>query len=163
MPPLHDGSVQHSRSAAKLRRLRRLRQLHRVVRRPVTPGLPCRQQRHRTNAAMPASPHGLSPRATPARIKGEANIEARRRATVPPRPSLFAAAFCPSNTRDQLRGAHDLTLVHDDRADNDASTRLQPPLVSCIALFDAAVPLLIAARQRGCRAIVRPTDIPGQM
>jgi hypothetical protein len=40
-----------------------------------------------------------------------------------------------SNTRDQLRGAHDLTLVHDDSADEDAPTRLQPPLVSCIALL----------------------------
>jgi hypothetical protein len=42
------------------------------------------------------------------------------------------------NTRDQLRGAHDLTLVHDDRSDDDAPTRIQPPLVSCIALFGSA-------------------------
>ena len=41
----------------------------------------------------------------------------------------------PQNTRDQLRGAHDLALVHHDPADQDASTRIQPPLVSCIALF----------------------------
>ncbi len=41
------------------------------------------------------------------------------------------------NTRDQLRGAHDLALVHDDRADHYAPIRLQPPLVSCIALFDS--------------------------
>jgi hypothetical protein len=40
-----------------------------------------------------------------------------------------------SNTRDQLRGAHDRTTTHDDRADHDAPTRLQPPLVSCIALL----------------------------
>jgi hypothetical protein len=45
----------------------------------------------------------------------------------------------PSNTRDQLRGAHDLALVHDDLvSDDDAPTRLQPPLVSCIALLDGA-------------------------
>jgi geranylgeranyl pyrophosphate synthase len=50
-----------------------------------------------------------------------------------------------SNTRDQLRGAHDLTLVHDDVADDDAFTRLQPPLVSCIALFGNAVHPLWAA------------------
>ncbi len=43
--------------------------------------------------------------------------------------------ICPDNTRDQLRGAHDLALVHDDRADDDAPMRFQPPLVSCIALF----------------------------
>jgi hypothetical protein len=49
--------------------------------------------------------------------------------------SITAAAVCPSNTRDQLRGAHDLALAHDERADHGASTRLQPPLVSCIALF----------------------------
>jgi hypothetical protein len=42
----------------------------------------------------------------------------------------------PPNTRDQLRGAHDLALVLGERvADDDASTRIQPPLVSCIALF----------------------------
>ncbi len=40
-----------------------------------------------------------------------------------------------SNTRDQLRGAHDRALVQNDSADDDAPTRLQPPLVSCIALF----------------------------
>jgi hypothetical protein len=51
-------------------------------------------------------------------------------------PSPFIPFSCPPNTRDQLRGAHDLTLVPDDRADHNASTRLQPPLVSCIALFD---------------------------
>ena len=44
-----------------------------------------------------------------------------------------------SNTRDQLRGAHDLALIHDDRADHDASARIQPPLVSCIALFAGLV------------------------
>ena len=44
----------------------------------------------------------------------------------------------PSNTRDQLRGAHDLTLVHDERSDKGAAICLQPPLVSCIALFDSA-------------------------
>jgi hypothetical protein len=49
-----------------------------------------------------------------------------------PSPSIPG---CLSNTRDQLRGVHDLALVHDDRADRAASTRLQPPLVSCIALF----------------------------
>jgi hypothetical protein len=48
----------------------------------------------------------------------------------------LASHPCLSNTRDQLRGAHDLALVHDDLADDDASTRLQPPLVSCIALLD---------------------------
>jgi hypothetical protein len=52
--------------------------------------------------------------------------------------SALSASY-PSNTRDQLRGAHDLALVHDERADDDASTRLQPPLVSCIALFDSTV------------------------
>jgi hypothetical protein len=46
---------------------------------------------------------------------------------------------CPQNTRDQLRGVHDLTLEHDDGADDSASTRVQPPLVSCIALFDSSL------------------------
>ncbi len=50
-----------------------------------------------------------------------------------PFPSLLLTR--PSNTRDQLRGVHDPTLVHADRADHGASTRLQPPLVSCIALL----------------------------
>ena len=57
----------------------------------------------------------------------------------------YAAALpisdCPPNTRDQLRGAHDLTLVHDERAEYGASTRLQPPLVSCIALLGDAAAL----------------------
>jgi hypothetical protein len=34
--------------------------------------------------------------------------------------------------------AHDLALAHDDRADYIAFTRLQPPLVSCIALLGPA-------------------------
>jgi hypothetical protein len=33
------------------------------------------------------------------------------------------------------RGAHDPALAHDEWADHDASTRLPPPLVSCIRLF----------------------------
>ncbi len=33
----------------------------------------------------------------------------------------------------------DLAFVHDDRADHGASTRLQPPFVSCIALVGVAV------------------------
>ena len=45
----------------------------------------------------------------------------------------------PPNTRDQLRGAHDLTLGHDYRADYGAFTRYQPPLVCCIALFAGSV------------------------
>jgi hypothetical protein len=47
--------------------------------------------------------------------------------------------YGPPNTRDQLRGAHDLALVHDERADHDAPIRLQPPLVSCIALFGGSL------------------------
>jgi len=39
-------------------------------------------------------------------------------------------------------GRHDLALVHDDLvADDDAPTRHQPPLVSCIALLGGAVHL----------------------
>jgi len=45
----------------------------------------------------------------------------------------------PPNTRDQLRGAHDLALLPDDRADHNAPTRLPPPLVSCIALLGGSV------------------------
>ena len=56
--------------------------------------------------------------------------------------TLFAAHSFPPprppNTRDQLRGVHDLTLVHDDRADHGATIRLQPPLVTWTALFDGA-------------------------
>ena len=65
-----------------------LRQLHRVVRRPVIPGLPCRQQRHRPSAATLPSSHGLSPRDAPARIKTKAELKARRRATVTFAPPL---------------------------------------------------------------------------
>jgi hypothetical protein len=50
----------------------------------------------------------------------------------------------PSNTRDQLRGAHDLALVHDDLTDEHVAIRVQPPLVSCIALFDCAPRPLLA-------------------
>jgi hypothetical protein len=55
--------------------------------------------------------------------------------------SITAAAVCPSNTRDQLRGAHDLTIAHDERSDDGATIRLRPPFVSCIALFGNAVHL----------------------
>src|SRR5512147_2234342 len=41
---------------------------------------------------------------------------------------MAASSQKSPNTRDQLRGAH-------DRADEGASIRVQPPLVSCIALF----------------------------
>jgi hypothetical protein len=45
----------------------------------------------------------------------------------------------PPNTADQLRGAHDPALVHDELADHGASTRLQPPLVSaCIDEMDSS-------------------------
>jgi hypothetical protein len=59
----------------------------------------------------------------------------RRPASVGPDVSLLSIPGCLPNTRDQLRGAHDLALVHNDRATHGASTRLQPPLVSCIALL----------------------------
>jgi hypothetical protein len=54
-------------------------------------------------------------------------------------PTLFRTRARPPNTRDQLRGVHDLTLEHDDGADDSAPTRFQPPLVSCIALFGGAI------------------------
>ncbi len=38
--------------------------------------------------------------------------------------------------RISCEGRTTLGLVHDDRADDDAATRLQPPLVSCIRLLD---------------------------
>jgi hypothetical protein len=44
-------------------------------------------------------------------------------------------AVGPPKTRDQLRGAHDHAPPHDDLADEDVSIRIQPPLVSWIALF----------------------------
>jgi hypothetical protein len=44
-------------------------------------------------------------------------------------------SFGLPNTRDQLRSAHDHTHTHDERADESATTRLQPRFVSCIALF----------------------------
>ena len=47
--------------------------------------------------------------------------------------------LCLPNARDQLRSAHDLTLVHDERSDEGATTRLQPRFVSCIALLGGAV------------------------
>jgi hypothetical protein len=50
------------------------------------------------------------------------------------RPSTPASGR--SNTRDQLRSAHDLTLVHDERSDESVTTRLQPRFVSCIASLD---------------------------
>ena len=65
------------------------------------------------------------------------------------RPALtrdVASEISPHDTRDQLRGAHDRALVHDDRADHGASTRLQPPLVSCIALFGGAPRALRAVK-----------------
>jgi hypothetical protein len=57
------------------------------------------------------------------------------------RPSVLSPRG-RANTRDQLRGAHDLALVYDDRADHGAATRLQPPLVSsCIALLGGPIAL----------------------
>jgi len=54
------------------------------------------------------------------------------------RTSLSGHPHCQSNTADKLRGAHGVAHVHDDRADHDARTRLQPPLVSFIDEMDSS-------------------------
>jgi hypothetical protein len=91
-----------------------------------------------------------------------------------PSPSILR---CLSNTRDQLRSAHDLTLVHDARSDEDATTPLPPRFVSCIALLgrpfitqerqeSGRLPRTIstAHRRSGCSAAatrpIRATPVP---
>ena len=73
--------------------------------------------------------------------------------------AMFTRSFsCPPNTRDQLRRAHGLTLVHDDPADDDAPIRIQPPFVSCITLFGGVASTATVAPRllgRGGRRNVR--------
>jgi hypothetical protein len=80
--------------------------------------------------------------------------------------SVPRSPYEASNTRDQLRGAHDLALVHDDPVgDDDASTRPQPPLVSCIALFGGAPRASRAgdAMRRRCRPDGKANLVPTRL